>query len=166
MEGVSYGHVLICMNGHVTTTKANSDKIPEKFCATCGDEIINQCLKCNTYIKGTPRCVNYPGGPYSYFGDMYVRQSYCTNCGEAHPWTLRGEAAAYELIEFATSLTPQEREDWKKTIPVLIKDTPKTNVAIIKFKTYAAKAGIEIGKAVKDIVVGVATEVVKNAILK
>jgi hypothetical protein len=166
IEGLSYGNVLICMNGHVTTTKANSDQIPEKFCATCGAEIINKCLKCSAYIKGTPRYASQIDGPYAYFGDVYVRQSYCTNCGEAHPWTLRGESAAYELIEFATALTPQEREDWKQTIPALIKDSPKSSVALIKFKAYAAKAGIEIGKAVKDIVVGVVSEVVKNAILK
>jgi hypothetical protein len=166
MEGLSYGNVLICMNGHVITAKANSEQIPEKYCATCGDEIINKCLKCGTYIKGIPRLESQVDPPYSYFGNPYIRQSYCTSCGEAHPWTIRGEAAAYELIEFATALTPEEREDWKLTIPVLIKDSPKTNVAIIKFKTYAAKAGIEIGKAVKDIVIKVATEVVKNAILK
>ncbi|MBN8718133.1 MAG: DUF2321 domain-containing protein [Sediminibacterium magnilacihabitans] len=48
MEGLSYGNVLVCMNGHVITAKANSEQIPEKFCATCDDEIINKCLECDT----------------------------------------------------------------------------------------------------------------------
>jgi hypothetical protein len=166
IEGLSYGNVLICMNGHVITAKANNQQIPEKYCATCGDEIINKCLKCGTYIKGIPRLEDLINPPYSYFGNPYIRQSYCTSCGEAHPWTLRGEAAAYELIEFATALTPQERDDWKQTIPILIKDTPKSSLALVKFKKYVAKAGVETGKAVKDIVVSVVSEVVKNAILK
>lgn len=165
MENISYGNVLVCMNGHVITAKANNEQIPEKYCAICGEEIINKCLDCSTYIKGIPRQVSVIDPPYSYFGNPYVRQSYCTNCGKPHPWTKRSEEAAYELIEFSTSLTQQEKEDWKQTIPILVKDSPKTNVAVIKFKTYAAKAGIEIGKAVKDIVVDVVSEVVKKAIM-
>jgi hypothetical protein len=166
MEERSYGNVLVCMNGHVITAQANDDQIPEKYCATCGDEIINKCLKCGTYIKGIPRLVSHINPPYSYFGNPYIRQSYCTSCGEAHPWTLRGEAAAYELIELATALTPQEKEEWKQTIPVLIKESPKSGVALIKFKNLATKAGVEIGKAVKEVVVGVVAEVVKAAIMK
>jgi hypothetical protein len=54
----------------------------------------------------------------------------------------------------------------EQTIPSLINDSPKTSVAVIKFKTYALKAGSEIGKAVRDIVVGVVSDVVKNAIMK
>lgn len=166
MEGLSYGNVLVCMNGHVVTAKANNEQIPDRFCATCGDEIINKCLECGTFIKGTPRLESQIHPPYSYFGDIYIRQSYCTSCGKPYPWTKQCEDAAYELIEFTTSLNEQEREDWKQTIPVLIKDSPKTSVAIIKFKTYAVKAGAEIGKAVKDIVIGVVSDVVKNAIMK
>ena len=166
MEGLSYGNVLVCMNGHVITAQANSDEIPDKFCASCGDKIINKCLECGSYIKGTPRLPSQITPPYSYFGNLYVRQSYCTNCGKPHPWTKQSEDAAYELIEIANSLNQQEKDDWKETIPVLIKETPKTTVAIVKFRTFAEKAGTEIGKAVKDIVIDVVSEVVKKAIIK
>ena len=164
MEGFSYGNVLICLNGHVVTAKANSEQIPERYCATCGDEIINKCLECGSFIKGIPRLASEIFPPYSYFGNPYIRQSYCTNCGKPYPWTKRSEDAAYELIEFANSLNQQEKDDWKGTIPVLIKETPKTTVAIVKFKAFAEKAGTEIGKAVRDIVVDVVSEVVKKAI--
>jgi hypothetical protein len=114
MENLSYGNVLICMNGHLVTAKYNNDKIPEKYCAICGDEIINKCLECSTYIKGIPRLESVIDPPYSYFGNPYVRQSYCTNCGKPFPWTKRGEEAAYELIEFTTALNQQEKEEWNK----------------------------------------------------
>jgi hypothetical protein len=165
MEGLSYGHVLVCVNGHVFTAKANYDEIPDKFCARCGDKIINKCLACGTHLRGTPRTESQLIPPFSYFGDPYVLPSYCTNCGSPHPWTKRGEEAAYELIESST-LTPQEKEDWKQTIPALVQDSPRASAAIVKFKAYAAKAGIEIGKAVKEIVIGVVSEVIKNSLLK
>lgn len=166
MNGLSYGNVLICKNGHLVTAKANNDLIPEKFCATCGDEIINTCLECGIHIKGIPRLVSQINPPYSYFADLYIRQAYCTNCGKPHPWTKRGEDAAYELIEFASQLTQQERDDWRETIPILLQDSQRTSVAVIKFKKYVSKAGVEIGKAVKDIVVRVVSEVVKDALIK
>ena len=166
MEELSYGNVLVCLSGHVVTAKANTELISEKYCATCGDEMINKCLECSTYIKGTPRLPSQLTPPYSYFGNPYIRQSYCTNCGKPYPWTKQAEDAVYELIEITTSLNQQEKDDWKRTIPILIKETPKTTVAVVKFKAFAEKAGTEIGKAVKDIVVGVVSEVVKNAITK
>ncbi|HET6256233.1 MAG TPA: DUF2321 domain-containing protein [Puia sp.] len=164
MEDLSYGNVLVCVNGHVVTAKANTDQIAEKYCANCGDTIINTCLDCGAFIKGIPRLPSQITPPFSYFGNPYIRQSYCTNCGKPYPWTKRAEAAAWELIDFANMLNPQEKEEWKATIPVLIKETPKTTVAVIKFRAFAEKAGIELGKAVKDIVVGVVSEVVKKAI--
>jgi hypothetical protein len=164
MQELSYGNVLVCMNGHVVTAKANNDQIPEKYCATCGDEMINKCLECGVYIKGTPRLPSQLNPPYSYFGDLYIRQSYCTNCGKPYPWTARAEEAAYQLIEMAVELSQQEKDDWKETIPLLIKETPKINVAAVKFKSFTKKAGDEIGKAVRDVVIGVVSEVVKKAI--
>ncbi|HEV2481413.1 MAG TPA: DUF2321 domain-containing protein [Puia sp.] len=165
MEDLSHGNVLVCVNGHVVTAKANTDEIPEKYCARCGDIMINKCLECGTFIKGIPRLASQIDPPYSYFGNPYIRQSYCTNCGKPYPWTTQHENAAYELIEFANSLNQQEKDDWKSTIPVLIKETPKTTVAVVKFKAFAEKAGVEIGKAVKDIVVHVVSEVVKKSIV-
>ena len=166
IEGISYGNVLICVNGQVVNAKVNSDQIPDKYCATCGDQMINKCLECGAFIKGVPRQVSQLHPPYSYFADKYVRQSFCPNCGAPFPWTQRTIEAANELIDFATSLNQEEKGDWKNTIPVLTSDSPKTNVAIAKFKHYAKKAGAEIGKGVHDIVVSVVSEIVKNALLK
>ena len=55
IEGISYGNVLICVNGQVVNAKVNSDQIPDKYCATCGDQMINKCLECGAFIKGVPR---------------------------------------------------------------------------------------------------------------
>jgi hypothetical protein len=166
MYDISYGNVLVCMNGHVISSKVNDDKITEKYCAICGDEIINKCVECNTHFKGTPRMEGNPfEDSYSYFGNVYIRPAFCVNCGKPHSWTKRAEEAVYELIELAP-LTEQEIVEWKKTVPILIKEAPTVSVAAIKFKTFAKKAGNEIGKTVKDIVVSVVSEVVKKAILQ
>jgi len=43
--------------------------------------------------------------------------------------------AALELAEIQEVLTPDERESLKKSIPELIKDTPKTTVELISQKS-------------------------------
>jgi hypothetical protein len=162
---LSYGHVLICRNGHVINSKKDNDKIPDKYCAQCGDEVINKCPDCGEFFKGTPRTEDVIEGGYSYFANAYVRPAYCVKCGNPFSWTRRAEESAYELIDLAASLNEQEKMEWKHTIPVLINDTPKANVAAIKFKMFAVKAGNEIGKAVRDIVIDVASEIVKKTII-
>ena len=164
MEGITYGNVLICMNGHLINAKVNDEQIPEKFCATCGDQIINKCLECGRLIKGKARIESQTTPPYYYDDFPYSKPSYCIHCSKPYPWTKRAETAAIELIDFADNLTDNEKSDLKKSIDDLLRDTPNTIVAGVKFKKYAAKAGIEIAKGLKDVLVDLVSETVKKSI--
>lgn len=40
--------------------------------------------------------------------------------------------------------------------------SPKTPVSIVKFKKYSSQAGLEIAKSLKDVLVDIVSETVKN----
>ncbi len=159
-----FGIAQICLNGHVATSKSNDTDIKQKFCSSCGQSITCTCQKCNTPIKGSYREVSQIDPPYSYSNALYHKPSYCYNCGTAFPWTQSAAEAANELIDFAEQLSESEKVDLKKSIGDLIQDTPKTAIAEVKFKKYALKAGGEIAKGLKDILIDLVSETVKKSI--
>jgi len=152
-----YGNAQICLNGHVITSIGNDPQFLKKFCSECGAETIMNCKNCNAAIKGL-----YIGDSFG-FPD-YHAPSFCDNCGQPYPWTQSKKQAASELIDFADQLNATEKDELKGSIDDLIKDTPKTALAQMKFKKYASKAGSEIAKGLKDILIDIVSETVKKSI--
>ncbi len=76
------------------------------------------------------------------------------------------QIALVDLIQFSAELNQTEKDDFKESVKDLTTETPRSQLAITKFKFYSNKVGIEFAKGLKDLVVGVATEVVKKAILE
>jgi hypothetical protein len=160
-----YGIAQICLNGHLLTSKSNVGELVQNFCSNCGESIISTCPHCSTPIRGSYREKSHITGiDYRYFNGRYLTPSYCYNCGSAFPWTQRSKEAATELINLSNDLSESEKTDFKESIEDLIHDTPKTSIALIKFKKYAAKAGGEIAKGLKDILIDLVSESVKKAI--
>jgi hypothetical protein len=91
--------------------------------------------------------------------------SFCGNCGTSFSWTAGAKASANELIDMLDTLSEPEREALRGTLDDLISDTPATEVAAMRFKLLARKAGHEGGAALRAIVTSVATEAAKRAIL-
>jgi len=159
-----YGYAQICLNGHILTYESNEIQIQQDFCHTCGQKIINECQNCNTPIKGGIRYESFIDPPYAYYSNPYHRPAYCYKCGHAFPWTISAQLSALELINCATLLNDPEKKELKSSIDNLMIDSPKTSVSIIKFKTYAAKAGTEIAKGLRDILIDLVSEVAKKSI--
>lgn len=44
-----YYSAQICLNGHTISSYGNGD---EKYCSSCGSEIISNCPNCNSHIRG------------------------------------------------------------------------------------------------------------------
>lgn len=97
-------------------------------------------------------------------GGSYTRPSFCEDCGKPYPWTQSIQDSAYELIELSLSLDQVEKNDFKNSVNDLIVQSPKTNVAQVKFVSYAKKAGTEVAKGLRDVLVDVVSETVKKAI--
>jgi hypothetical protein len=96
--------------------------------------------------------------------EAVVVPAYCHGCGSAYPWTDKRTAAAKELVEELAHLKPHERELLKRTIDELVLDTPRTQLAIVRFKRLVAKAGPDAGIALRELLVLVVSEAVRRAI--
>src|SRR5665647_1961210 len=137
---MSYDIAQICRNGHMINEA--SRKYPssnKKHCPDCGALTIDKCPNCQEYIKGR------------YLSDTIIvvsRQKmsapkFCEYCGNPFPWTESALNAAKELADGLEALNEDEKEDLKKSIDDMVKDTPRTTVAAQKFKKLIAKAGDE-----------------------
>ena len=156
----SYSVAMVCLNGHAVNTHADSrpDR-NEKYCSDCGAETITQCVNCNAPIRGrymTPGVI---------LAGVYTAPSFCYGCGNAYPWTEAKIQAAEELADEMDKLTPEEREQLKRSIHDIIRDTPQTPVAATRFKRLVGKAGQKMGEALWGIVVDIASETAKKMII-
>jgi hypothetical protein len=89
---------------------------------------------------------------------------YCAECGKAFPWTLSAIEAAREYADILDGISLSEKEEIKAQIEELVRDSPRQQVAMVKFQKIAAKAGKVALEGFGKILVSVASEVVKKAI--
>lgn len=153
-----YSIAQVCLNGH--PINSFFDKYPQfnkTFCDKCGAKSITSCPSCAASIKGKYDGVGIDLTPYR-------PPSFCDSCGKPYPWTSTAQEAAFELIQFSENLNDVDKGDLKVSVGNLIEGGPKSSLAIVKFKNYAAKAGKEIASGLKDILVDVVSESVKKSI--
>lgn len=156
----TYRIAQVCPNGHVATTAADRHpELREAFCSQCGDTTIMECPKCGTSIRGDYHIEGVIG-----FGGTYEPPAYCHNCGSSFPWTERKIASAVDLVEFSDALPTEELEQFRADLTELTKDSPKTQLASLRFKKVMAKVGSSVASGVRDIVVDVLSEAAKKAI--
>jgi hypothetical protein len=154
-----YDVAQICMNGHVINW--NSQGEPDhnqEHCSECGVETTVSCSKCDTPIKGAWN------GP---IGDEHRDRrtnapAFCHKCGAQFPWTQTALLTARELADTLEKLKPEERDVLKKTLPDLMAETPRTPLAVMKFKRLMRKAGDEGYQAMKGALLNIACEAVKG----
>lgn len=125
----------ICLKGHATSHPLI--EVPDKYCISCGEPIITCCPSCKTEITFFSNTWGaMMGEPPEY------RPLHCKECAKPYPWTELAIEGVKELIEEDAALTYTEREKLIRSIPDLVSDTPKTGVAILRFK----KALMNVGK--------------------
>lgn len=152
-----YDTAEICRNGHVTNESVKEYPIDsKKFCNVCGSETIQKCESCNFEIQGYH---HMPG-----IGSIYEKPSYCINCGEPYPWIKDKLIAAEELADIVDEFTEEDKKILSSSLQDLVRDTPRSQVAAIRFKKIVSKASENIGFAFKEILFDVATEPVNKLI--
>ena len=161
----------ICLNGHLI----GSDEdviVPgrpgldlhtkgDQFCTRCGNETFTKCPSCNEKIEGEPAARWMAADavlPYSI-------PSFCPKCGDPYPWTLRKLEAARELIELEQNLTEEQKTALKVDVDDIARDSPRAQGAAMRAKVILLKVGGGVGSALRDIVVDVASDVVKQILL-
>jgi len=150
----------VCPNGHTSTSSVDQNpELSEKFCSECGEATITACPSCGSAIRG-----DYDVEGVVSIGFSYEPPAFCHGCGQSFPWTSRKLDAAVELVEIDGSLSAEELADFRSELGYLVKDSPRTQVASVKFNGVMSKVGASIAGGVKEIVVGVLSEAAKKAI--
>jgi len=150
----------VCLNGHrVTSTYDSAPESRRQFCTMCGAPTITACPACGARIKGDYRAE----GVFNLEADLPL-PLFCDGCGKPYPWTASGLRAARELADEIEGLSSQEREQLKHSLDDLVADTPRTGLAVVRFKKLAAKAGQGAAQALKQILVALVTDAARKQI--
>jgi len=154
----------VCRNSHVITTTAGVAYEQGRLrprCSTCGEETFVTCPNCHEAIKGawppdSSGLIEVPG-----FRGL---ANYCPNCGEPYPWTAAKIAAAKELVTELDGLSGDERALLSRDLADLIRDTPRTDVATVRFKKLWLKAKGPAKAALEHAAKEIFTAAVKGAL--
>jgi hypothetical protein len=154
-----YDIAQICANGHVASSMAGSHPdFRQKYCDKCGEGTVTVCSKCGAYIRGH---YHVPG---VFGGYEYEPPAYCFQCGAAFPWTERKQKAAIDLfIEETQDL--DDRREFEESVGQIAKDTPQAQVASRRITRLLGKVSKSAAHAIRDILVGVASEVAKKGLM-
>jgi len=155
-----YDVAQICTNGHVINNRAESQ--PEHntpHCDKCGAKTITECPKCKTKIRGyyhVPNVISLCGPDPA--------PAFCPECGEGYPWTEARLSAARELVRESDKLSENEKGVLSRSLDDLIRETPNTPVAALRFKQLVAKSGPLVMEGFKKILTDVIAESAKKMI--
>ncbi|SRR5713101_513927 len=148
----------ICLNGHVINRRYESWPTSNSpYCPKCGTATITQCPKCKAKIRS-----GYVGGMPSLTEEK--ADPFCLQCGAAYPWTETRLSAAREYIRELDRLNDNEKGILSRSLDDLVRETPQTPVAILRFKRLVSHAGTAAADGLKSILVQVAVESVKRQI--
>jgi len=150
----------VCLNGHATTGGVEySPELTAKFCPTCGAETIRSCPSCQAKIRGD---YYVPGFlPTA----EYTPPNHCFSCGAAFPWKTAKLKAAREQVADIEELDTAEKEQLQGAIDDLATGGARTELAASRFKRLMKKAGQTVGGGLYKIVVDVASEAAKKALM-
>ena len=156
-KGSWYDDAQVCLNGHrMTDSLSIGPERTSACCEGCGAATLENRVNCNKQIRGhydVPGAVSFV--PYS-------PPSFCFKCGSSFPWTLSAFEAVKALAEESDELSDAERASPNESLPDLVSDTPQTQVAIMRINRWLSRTGGKTSIAVKEILMRVATEAVKQ----
>jgi len=168
-----YDVAQVCLNGHLISDHAQSrPEFSKKFCPDCGAETVTQCPDCGQTIQGAVHSTYLTGGS-RYLGRPPVQRTmttsgsvraFCHACGKPYPWTRAGIETAKALALEFEELNDAERIQLQASIDDLVTDTPKTNVAVVRFKKLMPKVGKHGADALKAILIDLIAEGAKKAL--
>ena len=150
-----YDVAQICLNGHVVNS--STQRFPKNsadFCTRCGEATITSCPECGAAIRGS----------YSRHGWVAFEgvPKYCAGCGRSFPWTQSRLQAARDFVKELSDLTEEEQLALATSIEDLVKETPATQVAAVRYRKYVLKAGKAAATALRDILVDLVSETAKK----
>ena len=96
--------------------------------------------------------------------DDYTAPAFCYKCGEPFPWTATSLRAAEEMADEMDALSDAEKESLKKTLPDLVRETPRARLAETRFKKLMKKAGKESVEGMRGLLTDIVSETVRKTL--
>lgn len=160
---------LVCTNGHLVNDRSRGNpSLNASYCSLCGAHAISACPGCREPIpgylyqlSGAARLSAAPSGR-----PLERVPQYCHACGRPLPWTERAMSGARALIREIASLEPYERDQLRRSIDDIIRETPKTAVAVVRINKVLARVGGAHAEALRDLLVSIASDSVKQRLLE
>lgn len=150
-----YYCVHVCSNGHYLVTRNPiSDK---EFCEKCGSEMMDKCPHCHNPIKEWKI-----EGLIFLDEDDYQRASYCKHCGQPYPWTQAALETITELIQEESELDNLQQDKLITSLPDIISETPKTQLAVVRLKKALLSAGKFTADALRQFAIDFGCEFAKK----
>ena len=103
----------------------------------------------------------YPSPP-----DLTKPPKYCRSCGKPFPWTSSRIEAAKELIAEMGGLKAEDKKLLTATLPDLVKDSPRTEVASARYQKVVKKLAVSAKNGLKGILWEIVTESVRKSIFR
>ena len=160
MDDSYYDLAQICENGHVANSSARDYPARNQVhCDKCGSRTITTCPACETEIRGRYHVPGVIG-----FSVNYAAPAFCYKCGESFPWTAAALGAAEDLADEMDALSDDEKESLKKTLPDLVRETPRARLAETRFKKLMRRAGKEGVEGMRGLLTDVVSETVRKTL--
>jgi hypothetical protein len=157
MDAGSYDTAQMCMNGHtINPDAASNPRHNAKFCKQCGGETTIACAHCKASIRGKYSAPGYLDAT------KYNPPKFCHECGKPYSWTERALITAHELAQEVDGFDENDRAALSRSLNDLVRETPATPVAAVRFKKLMKKAGIVAADGFRTILVDVLSEAVKK----
>lgn len=153
-----YDVALICENGHLINSyhhKYAEDN--SSYCSICGAPTICKCRSCSKEIKG------HSIGEFSYLSDYNI-PAYCEYCGKPFPWTESALTSAQLIIQEEEDLSDLSKNALIDSLPDIIIETPKTNLAVVRIKKALTSAGKFTSDALRQFVIDFGCELAKKSL--
>lgn len=154
---MGYATAEICLNGHIVSDDVSSDN-HEEFCSQCGAKTVNTCPHCNSEIHGY------------FYADLLTFRNvkdidmklpyYCHACGKPYPWTETAIKAATLLIQEEQEFSQEQKNKLIESIPDIVAETPKSNLAVTRFKKALTSAGKFTADGIRQFCIDFACELV------
>jgi hypothetical protein len=152
-----YDIAQICRRGHIINQYFQQyPRSNQKFCDFCGYATVVQCENCHTPIRGG--FIDEYGGTNS----PYTLPNYCHSCGRPYSWTEFKLQTARELVEELEGLSNDDRRILNQSLDELIADSPKVEVASVRFKKIMKNVGKESYDVVKTVLTDLISETTKK----
>lgn len=149
----------VCLNGHLITQRVIEERDHcAAFCTRCGEPTLVACCSCCAPIPG-----EYHAPTVSVL-DAIDLPAFCLACGSPYPWTVQRVESAKELADELVQLKPRERVLLKQSIDDLLTESPRTELAIVRFKRLIAHSGEDTRIAFREMLVLVVSEAVRRAL--